>query len=232
MKRPVIGLSMNYMQLGSYHQFHIRDTYIDAIYNHGGLPLPIICTTDRACLTEYFKMIDAIIIIGGLDYPPSMYGEEPHPTADIAHERRAYSDPLLVEFALETQTPLLGICAGMQLMNITTGGKLIQHLDTVVNHYGEKYHKIKILGGKWLPQIFTEREITVNSNHHQGLNPDFIGKGYQVVAMAEDGVIEAIEYDTPGFALGIQWHPERILDIEHQKKFFTFLFEIAGKKRD
>jgi putative glutamine amidotransferase len=230
MKRPIIGLSMNYMQLGSYHQFHIRDKYIDAVYEHGGLPLPVPCLADETALQQYIDMIDGLIIIGGMDYPPEMYGQEPHPKADIMHARRATSDPLLVSLILQTQKPVLGICAGMQLLNICTGGKLIQHLEQVDNHLGEKYHEITLSDSRWLSQIIPGKTLVVNSNHHQGIDPNYIGKGFKVVATTSDGVIEAMELEGEQVVLAIQWHPERITDLEHRKRIFEFFISKAASK--
>ncbi|MBW6514157.1 MAG: gamma-glutamyl-gamma-aminobutyrate hydrolase family protein [Candidatus Syntrophosphaera sp.] len=228
MKRPVIGISMNYMQLGTYHQFHVRDKYIDAVYKYGGLPFPIPGLEDKAALLQYLERVGVLVIIGGLDYPPDLYGEEPHPKTDLAHERRVKGDYLLLETALELGKPVLGICAGMQLMNIFFGGKLIQHIDELEAHYGEKYHPVKIHGGRWLPRIFGKEEVMVNSNHHQGVDPAHIGRGLKVVATAEDGMVEALEYDASQMVLGIQWHPERIIDPEVSRPHFQFLNELAA----
>ncbi len=230
MNRPVIGLSMNYMQLGQYHQFHIRDKYIDAVYEHGGLPLPLPCLSDEAALQQYIDKIDGLIIIGGMDYPPDMYGEAVHPKADIMHERRAQADPLLVKLILQTNKPVLGICAGMQLLNICQGGKLIQHLETVDSHLGEKYHEIRLTESRWLSQIVPSDSIVVNSNHHQGIDPRHIGKGFKVVATASDGVIEAMELESEQMVLAIQWHPERITDLEHRKRIFEFFITQAFRR--
>lgn len=227
MNRPRIAISMNYMQLGSYHQFHIRDTYIDALYRNGAQPLLIPCIADKDMLRDYLSLAGALIIIGGMDYPPELYGQAVHPKAELTHDRRVKSDFLLVETALEMRIPILGICAGMQLLNIYFGGKLIQHINELDAHYGEKYHPVQILGGRWLPQIFGKSEILVNSNHHQGIDPGFIGKGLQVVATAEDGMIEALEYESEQMVLGIQWHPERITDPEVSRPIFDFLNKLA-----
>ncbi len=231
MIKPIIGLSMNYMKLGSFHQFHIRDTYIDAVVKFGGIPLLVPCISDPEIVDQYLEIIDALIIIGGLDYPPEMYGQKPHPSVDLAHERRVNSDPILFNKAKDKGIPILGICAGLQLMNIVTGGQLIQHLETVETHLGETYHHVKITGGRWLKRIFGKNEITTNSNHHQGANPLFVGNGFEAVAFAEDGVIEAIEHESENFILGIQWHPERIKDLPHQKKLFSFLIKKAHEYR-
>jgi putative glutamine amidotransferase len=230
MDRPVIGISINYMQLGSYHQFHVRDKYIDAVYNGGALPLPIPCTEDKSALRQYLDIVGALVIIGGLDYPPSLYGQEPHPKTEIAHERRAKGDYALLETALEMKTPVLGICAGMQLMNIFFGGKLIQHIGNLDAHFGEKYHQVKILGGRWLPLMLNKEEVLVNSNHHQAVDPEHIGKGLTVVARADDGMVEALEYESDTMVLGIQWHPERITDPELSRAHFDFLNRLAGNR--
>jgi putative glutamine amidotransferase len=229
MKQPVIGISMNYMRLGKHHQHHIRGKYIDALHDNGSFPILIPCLNDRSYLEGYLDMVGALIIIGGHDYPPQLYGQVPHPKIEITHSRRVESDYLLLEIALEMKLPILGICAGMQLMNIFFGGKLIQYIDNLEAHEGEKYHRIKILGGHWLPQIFGKDEIIVNSNHHQTIDPKFVGNGLQVVAKADDGMIEAIEYASPQMVLGIQWHPERIIDPAVSRPIFQFLNKLAGR---
>jgi len=227
--RPIIGISMNYMQLGSFMQYHVRDKYINAIRDHGGMPLPIPCTDDRELLIQYYDLVDAILIIGGMDYPPSLYNEEIDPHSEVMEELRAHSDMLMVELAIQTQKPLLGICAGMQLLNIYFGGKLIQHIPNLELHYGEKYHHIKIIDGIHLRKLFGEQDQRVVSNHHQGIDPKHIGAGLIVCAYSEDGSIEALEHRDYPNILGIQWHPERMDDLAHRKKIFDYL--ISGFAR-
>lgn len=227
MQRPRIGVSMNYMKLGSYHQFHVRDRYIDAVVAGGGLPCPIPCTDDKASLRQYLESVGAVIIIGGSDYPPALYGEDPHPKTEEAHARRTRGDFALLETALELKKPLLGICAGLQLINVFFGGGLIQHIETLDAHFGEKYHPVRILGGRWLPRIYGKEEVLVNSNHHQAIDPQRIGTGLDVVARTPDGAVEAVEYRSEQMLLGIQWHPERIEDPEVGKRVFEFMAEMA-----
>ena len=226
-ERPVIGLSMNYTLLGSYEQFHIRNRYLDAVFDHGGLPLPLPCTPDRELIRQYLSRVDALVIIGGLDYPSQMYGQQAHPRLDAMHSRRAGADIPLFEEAMKTGMPILGICAGAQLINIALGGALIQHLEDGALHIKENYHPVQVLGGRWLPSIFAKDSLTVNSNHHQALDPERIGKGLKVVALAEDGVVEAVELDVPQMVLGLQWHPERITDLSHRAMVFEFLAKEA-----
>lgn len=221
--RPLIGISTNYMQLGSYMQFHIRDKYVNALYDHGALPILIPSFEDKAILKQYLERVQAVIIIGGLDYPPQLYGEQAHLKTEPMEMRRAASDMLIVELCLEMSKPLLGICAGMQLINIFFGGKLIQHLDNLEMHYGEKEHPIAIKEGRWLKPILGWDSCIVNSNHHQGIDFKHIGMGLTPVAFSPDGGIEALEYESKSMILGIQWHPERMRDLEHRRKIFEYL---------
>ena len=222
--RPKIGISINYMHLGDYMQYHIRDKYLEALFANDALPVLIPPIEDKQVLRQYINMVSALIIIGGLDYPPDLYAEKPHPKTESMERRRAVSDFYLMDIILETGKPILGICAGMQLINIFFGGKLIQHLDNVDIHYGEKMHEIYVQkDSQWLSQIIPVGKITVNSNHHQGVDPFHIGKGLKVAALSLDGVIEALEYNSEQMILGIQWHPERMNNLEHRNRLFNFL---------
>ena len=222
--QPKIGIGLNYMHLGEYMQFHIRDKYLEALFANDALPILIPPIEDKDVLRQYINMVSALIIIGGLDYPPELYGEKPHPKTEPMERRRAISDFYLLDLILETGKPVLGICAGMQLMNIYFGGKLIQHLDNLDIHYGEKMHDIYVQKDScWLSKIIPEGKITVNSNHHQCVDPAYIGKGLKVAALSPDGCIEALEYNSEQMILGIQWHPERMQDIEHRNCLFNFI---------
>jgi len=220
--RPLIGISTNYMKLGSHKQIHIRDRYISALYDYGAFPVLIPCFEDKELLRQYVSMVKSIIIIGGMDYPPELYGEDIHPKTEIMEMRRVKSDYYLLDLAMEHNKPVLGICAGMQLINIYFGGKLIQHLDNLDIHYGEKEHLVTQSAGRWLSQIEHRESFIVNSNHHQGIDTGFIGKNLVPVANSEDGGIEALEYTGDQCILGIQWHPERMRDLHHRKAMFEF----------
>ena len=230
-KAPVIGISMSFMLLGSYHQYHIRNRYIDAVRASGALPLPIPCTTDTQSIRQYLDMADAMLFIGGSDYPPHLFGQEPHPKLNPMEDIRWQADLMLLPAAIAKGLPILGICAGHQLMAICHGGRLIQHLEQVATHTGENYHPVRITSGRWLARIFSEKELTVNSNHHQAIDPSDPGKGLSVVALAPDGVIEAVEADLPQMVLGLQWHPERITDPIHRQMVFSFLTDRAREYR-
>jgi putative glutamine amidotransferase len=229
MRRPVIGLNTNFTLLDKYWQFHIRDTYIDAIQDYGGLPLPIPCTTDPDQHRQYLELLDGIVFIGGKDYPSETYGETPAPELDPAHPRRSDADLALMKAALGAKLPILGICAGAQLLNIALGGKLVQHLPEACDHLDENYHEIEVLGGRWLPKLFPEMRLIGNSNHHQAPDPNALGR--RLILSARCGnVSEAVELDDERMVLGIQWHPERIRDLDHRKRIFELLMEQAGRR--
>lgn len=222
---PIIGLSMGFGRLEKYEQFYVRDKYIDAVFESGGLPLPLPCTKELHLINACLAKIDALIFIGGADYPASFYGETDHPSLNLMHPRRSQADLALIQQALLADIPILGICAGCQLINIALGGKIIQHIANFQHHTNENYHPVTITGGKWLPQIFGQTQVSVNSTHHQALDPQHLGKGLSPVAFSDDGIIEAIELDSPNMVLGLQWHPERINDEEHRKAVFEFLIQ-------
>ena len=168
-------------------------------------------------LADYAAELDGLVLQGGTDISPQMYGEEPlRPEWAGDPERDRYELDLLNRF-LDAKKPVLGICRGQQLINVAMGGTLYQdtetqkpgaqvHQDTAV--YDEKHHHIEILPGTRLAALYPGvGQAKVNSLHHQAVNR--LGKGLAVEAHSvEDGVIEAIRHDGPQYVAGVQWHPE------------------------
>lgn len=162
---------------------------------------------------DLLARLDALVISGGPDVNPALYGAQPHPkTRAVAPERDLWEAALL-RAALAAGLPLLGICRGMQLLNVVCGGTLVQHLPDAerhlprAGHYGS--HPIRPLPGTRLADLLPEAELDVPTSHHQAV--DRLGEGLTVSALAEDGTIEAVE--GPGFVLGVQWHPEQGTDL-------------------
>ena len=205
-------------------RYFVGTRYLDAICEAGGLPVPIPCTGDGKIPEKYIDAIDGFLFIGGADYPPEFYGEaKSSESVKLMEKRRYENDMLLASAVMERHLPILGICAGMQLMNIVSGGKLIQHIDSPVIHTGWVFHKVKINGGKILKELFGKKTIEVNSFHHQAVEPSCVRKDFEVTAMSEDGIIEAIESKSERFILGLQWHPERMGRAHRDKVFKTFM---------
>ncbi|WP_371482847.1 gamma-glutamyl-gamma-aminobutyrate hydrolase family protein [Kitasatospora sp. NBC_00315] len=165
---------------------------------------------------EVLARLDALVISGGPDMDPAYYGQSPHPRTEADSPERDHWETALVRAALACGMPLLGICRGMQLMNVVCGGSLVQHLPDVVRpdvHAGSpgRYgtHVVRPLPGTLLGGLLPEPELTVPTFHHQAV--DRLGEGLRVNALAPDGTIEGIE--GTGFTLGVQWHPEQGEDL-------------------
>ena len=211
--KPVIGLTCYHDWKESRHRQN--DTYLEAIKKAGGLPLLLPCLGDLADMRQQLDLVAGLLICGGPDVDPLFFGEEPetgmgniHPAMD------AYEIPLIIE-ALERDMPLLGICRGVQMLNVASGGTLIQHIPQRITNpllhqqqapRSYRTHSIKIANNTHLSRLFRVETLRVNSFHHQAVG--HIAPGFVASAYALDGVIEAVESTTHTFVMGVQWHPE------------------------
>jgi len=221
MKRPNIGINANYEIRDGKPWITVPESYIKAVYEIGGIPVIIPPLKNNSNLAEYIELSDGFLFIGGDDYDPVLYGCEIHPSMELAHSCRTRQDFDLMKKVLSLNKPILAICAGMQMMNIASGGKLIPHLETGMKHTHEYYHTISVKSGSLLETIFGTDKLVVNSYHHQAINPAFLGKDLEIIACAPDTVPEAIKVQNKTFQLAVQWHPERIDDIWHRDRLFS-----------
>ena len=208
----LIGLSVNHKESTS----RIADAYVNAVVKAGGTPVLIPLITDEAALDEIVSRIDGLILSGGGDIHSQLFGEELHPSVESYDEERDWYEIALVKQAVDRQIPVLGICRGCQLINVAFGGSLIQDipsqvLESTVNHNQEEAreiatHSVRISPESRLYQITQTEQIMVNSFHHQAVK--VVAPGFEAVASAEDGMIEAIESTEEKVILGVQWHPE------------------------
>ncbi|MGW6278219.1 gamma-glutamyl-gamma-aminobutyrate hydrolase family protein [Kribbella sp. NPDC055071] len=200
--------------------------YLEAVAAAGGVPLllpPV--GTDPTVL----EVLDGLIVAGGCDVDPSSYGAEPHPeTVDTRPGRDAH-EQVLIRAALDRDLPLLAICRGLQMLNVTLGGTLHQHLPEVVAH-DEHRPSPAVFGRtdvKVEPDTLTARLLgdrsSVHCYHHQAI--DVVAPGLTVTARAGDGTVEAVEVDGHDFALGVQWHPE---ENPEDLRLFTALTRSAS----
>lgn len=209
MTRPNIAITPSY----SKGYIKMRPTYLNAVWAAGGRPSYVAYTTDPQRLDEYVRDFDAFIFAGGVDVDPKHYGEEvKFDSVEILPERDEF-ELALFERALKSGKPILGICRGVQLINVAMGGSLHQHID---GHSQEKSgriatHKVKICGNSLLSKFADGAEsIGVNSFHHQAIKD--IAPGLEVIAMSETGIIEGAWCPEHKFLFGVQWHPEVMVD--------------------
>jgi putative glutamine amidotransferase len=174
----------------------------------GGVPVATDAWAEPEALLE---RVDAVVLNGGSDVAPELYGAERLEATDAADPRRDDFELRLARAALEREVPVLGVCRGIQLLNVAHGGSLLQDLggDTTIEHYAREewdrpVHDVEIEPDSRLARVYGRR-TSVNSVHHQAVNR--VGEGLRVCARAADGVIEGIE-DERGLAIGVQWHPE------------------------
>ncbi len=215
---------------------HIGLSYVRAIVEAGGLPIPIPPLQDMDLLRSLIPQLDGMVFSGGADYPPELYGAERGPETRVVSPTRLQADLALGRLLFdESDMPVLGICLGHQLISLAHGGKLIPHLPEAGRHVKapagrDREHPVRLVPGSRLHRIFEEESILVNSAHHQGVDPHHAGSGLEVTARDGDGMVEAVELsDARRFVLGVQWHPERIHNPDHRRRIFhAFLGACSG----
>ncbi|OXS31321.1 gamma-glutamyl-gamma-aminobutyrate hydrolase [Streptomyces sp. XY006] len=215
MARPLIGVS-TYLESGArWGVWELEAALLPVGYPRlvqraGGLAA-MLPPDDPQQAAGAVARLDGLVIAGGPDVEPVRYGAEREPrTGPPAPERDAW-ELALIDAALAAGVPLLGICRGMQLLNVALGGTLVQHLDghaEVVGVFGG--HPVKPVPGTLYAGIVPE-ETSVPTYHHQAV--DRLGEGLVPSAYAADGTVEALELPTPGWVLGVQWHPEMGDDV-------------------
>lgn len=219
MPKPLIGLT-TYLADAQWGEWELPaavlpSAYISCLQAAGGRALLLPPDAPEAA-ADVVARLDAIVLTGGEDLDPALYGAQPHPcTGPPVRERDRWERAVLAA-GLARDMPVLGVCRGMQLMNVHAGGTLIQHLPDQVGHHGHNLH-----GGHFSPHAVTTVPGTrigallpgtsqVATHHHQAV--ESLGAGLIVAARTADGTIEAIESTRHRFAVGVQWHPEMGFD--------------------
>ncbi|BBZ35648.1 gamma-glutamyl-gamma-aminobutyrate hydrolase family protein [Mycolicibacterium confluentis] len=223
------------IQLGHYtaEASLLPQPYIDAIDRAGALPV-IFAPGERIVDDPDLVLdtVDALLLAGGSDVDPARYGQQPHAETGGISVRRDDSEFALATRALATGKPMLGICRGMQLLNVVCGGSLDQHLDNAEDHVGPKgqpfvKHDVRVTPGSLAARCVGAPQTTVMSEHHQGVRE--VGEGLVVTGRSvEDGIIEAIEYRDHPFALGVLWHPERDPESQVIEGFVEHVRRLTG----
>lgn len=227
--KPIIGINCDFEEEGKSPYSFINRDYPEAVITAGGIPLllPIIRTgNDIECLLE---KIDGLLLTGGNDVPPQRYGQERHTETVCIHPDKDISDSILIQTALQMKKPILAICYGAQLVNVSLGGSLFQDIPseykTPVIHRelqdAQYTHPVRIEKNSSLYEIIGTHEVKANSTHHQAIRT--LGRGLKDVAHTEDGIIEAIEWRDYPFLVGVQWHPERMIQYPCHAALFRAL---------
>jgi len=233
-EKPWIGIPTRYHEKSEYIG-QIRH-YLDAILWAGGLPLMIPTTNDREIILEYVSRVHGVLLPGSpTDVDPSHYGSTPHEKLGKLYPERDTTDFAILDFVEQTDLPLVGICFGVQSLNVYRGGSLVQDIPAVVrnpvkhdedNDKPAARHMVRIAEDSLVGRLAGRAQMDVNSYHHQSIAQ--AGRNLRPVAFAPDGVVEAVE-DTKGrFILGVQWHPERgWKDDPFSKALFTAFIDQA-----
>lgn len=211
---PLIGIT-TYLEQSRFGLWDVpaavlQRGYLDGVVAAGGTPVLLPPVGDWTA--AHLSRVDGLIVAGGADVDPVHYGAARHTATGPARADRDLSEHTLIELALANGVPLLGICRGMQMLNVVLGGTLHQHLPDAV---GNTDHMpvpgtfgrvpVKVAPGTWVAEIFGS-EVDVHCHHHQAV--DAVGAGLVPVAWAGDGTVEAVESTEPDFVVGVQWHPE------------------------
>lgn len=226
---------------------NVSSDYSDAISDNGGIPLliPILETYDEEKIKDIIKSIDGLLLTGGEDIHPKFYQtenipKEVHELMKRDPERDSFELALLKE-AFKQNIPILGICRGHQLLNISFGGSLLNDIETTIksdiSHLAsledksQLIHEVRIKKNSFLNEIYQTENLLVNSFHHQCI--DRVGNGFEVIAESEDDVIEGIIYNGPEWIVGIQWHPEMLYKkYKVHSSIFKEFIKVVNKKAD
>jgi putative glutamine amidotransferase len=216
--RPLIGIpsQADYREGSGRPIYCTNRAYVHAIESAGGAPVLIPMVNDLETLEPLLARLDGILFSGGVDIQPAYYGEEPHPLlGEVDHQLDAL-ELALARWALQENIPILGVCRGMQLLNVVLGGSLYQDLGqqypSSIEHCKRELprhtliHSVYVEAGSQMEEIFGVRELRVNSLHHQAVKAP--GKGVRISGRAGDGVAELLEVPEKHFVLAAQCHPE------------------------
>lgn len=234
MKRPIIGITADY--IAGQGRYMLNYTYSDAVERAGGLPLVLPFRTDPSLIPQMVDQLDGILFSGGADMNSVHWNEPLHPKVVPLDPQRERFELALMREVDRRRVPTLAICMGAQVMNVCRGGSLIQFLPDherpgALEHRAQdpddRRHAVELRPGSMLGGIIGGSACEVNTRHKQAIART--GTGLQVVATALDGVVEAIEDPTAPLFIGVQWHPERLVEQGEQLALFKRLVEVAQK---
>ncbi len=233
--KPLIGVTCNYKEKVS----ECHNNYSVAVARAGGIPLVIPQLGDEADPLDVLDRLGGLVIIGGPDVPPERYGEPRHEKTQTVAPERDKLDFRIIDAARRRNIPTLGICYGIQALNVAYGGTLWQHipaqLPKAVKHHRDwatneprQIHWVRIVPGTRLHEIVGVDRLETNSSHHQALK-DVPESLVRTAFCESDEMIEAVEDPKLRFMLGIQWHPESLTDRPEHLRIFQALVGEASR---
>ncbi len=210
--------------------YEVGFPYVEGVAQAGALPLIFPFTRSLARVEALLDLVDGLLLTGGGDIAALVYNQDPVRVWGPDPERDAF-ELLMIQEARRRKLPIFAICRGIQILNVAYGGTLIQHLETGQQHAPRRqeeaiYHRISIDPESRLYRLLGRDTVVVNSYHHQAIH--HLGEGLRDVAWASDGTIEAVEGTDPDhFVLGVQFHPERMLDGPEARILFQAFVQAA-----
>lgn len=207
-------------------RFAMEKSYTEAIARAGGIPILFPSLIEnKTFFANAVARIHGLLLPGGKDMDPALYHEKPHPLINPARPERTKTEIALLELSHKRNLPILGICGGMQIINVFFSGTLYQDIQSLLPdacpHMKGSPHEIIVKNGTLLQSIVQKRQFSAKSYHHQAIKT--IGKGLRISAKSPDGIIEAIEMRAYPFLLGVQWHPEKENTPVSERIFEVFI---------
>ena len=245
--RPLVGLTVGTNRAGRGDEpprFRINRAYVAALEAAGATPVLLPLVSDQGTLRQLFGLLAGLVLPGGADVAPARYGQEPLPCLGEVDPDLDRVELELARWAVEADLPLLGICRGLQVLNVALGGTLYQDLASQCpralkhDYFAAPgglprdllVHEVRVKAASSLGRILGQEQVWVNSMHHQGIRD--LGAGLVATAFAPDGLIEGIEAADGGFLIGVQWHPEELTENSPvMRRLFAAFVEAANRFR-
>ena len=227
MTKPLVGVTLGDGERPRLHA--MREEYLRSVEQAGAVPV-VLPPVDPGDVPPLLERLDGVLLSGGVDVDPVLYGQAAHPRLGKVNRRRDDFELALTREALRRDVPILAICRGHQVLNVATGGTLVQDIPSLVGRAMEhdasgprwrRAHAVEMRSPSRLRDILGQATLSVNSFHHQAV--DRIGEGLVVTARCpEDGIVEGLEMPSRRFAVAVQWHPESFWNRPHS---FQRLFD-------
>lgn len=235
MKKPLVGIVPLVDE--ERESLWMLPGYMEGLTQAGAIPVMLPLTADREDLARLVEELDGVLLSGGHDVDPAVYGEKPLPQCGVPCTPRDEMEQILLELTLEQDKPVLGICRGIQFLNAALGGTLYQDIPTqrpshLEHHqtppYDQPVHRVELKREGPLARLLEAETLEVNSYHHQGIKT--LATGLEEMARAEDGLIEAVWMPGKRFVWGVQWHPEFSWKTQEASRRILKAFVRAAEK--